>query len=526
MRTYRSRNRNRNTNRIASSGKISHSNNINKIIEVKLNKKNLALTNLTEYAGEARDIIRNNNLLKQNIYTFNKNNLYIKNFINKIITINKDIKLKLNNNNIHMYRENLITFLKEYNDLIKKNNKILKEKIEKEKLKKEKHKNELKIEIEELNIIQEECLNLNFILENKNKYKDSFIKILNENCENIGCIQEILRYRFINDELSQQDIDKYYSKYLSVFQKTLLNVTQSWNKYKNMAIKFEQEINDLQKFLENPENIEYQKKKIDTNDEESISSTENDLFLLTFDEFEDEPRDETLDSEAIQTNINNKFEDNDISSENNINAIKIKKNNNNKNLNYIKNNNYNKNNPKYNKINPIKNNQMKNSRRMNKIHSKRDIYYLPQKDFSRSLIKNSESVKKLVAKNNINIYSEIPKLNRNVSINSISKLNLKQIVFNKNNKYIKEEVKEMEIKRYKIENEYEININNTENPNEFKMEMEIQELKKDIKIFKEKIIRKKKIIKEFKLFCKDILKKYDKYVNDNKLGNNWKNFIK
>ena len=67
--------------------------------------------------------------------------------------------------------------------------------------------------------------------------------------------------------------------------------------------------------------------------------------------------------------------------------------------------------------------------------------------FLHSLIKNSESVKKNLKSD----YSEIPKINRNVSINSISKLNLKQIVFNKKNKFIKEEAKEMTIIRYKID---------------------------------------------------------------------------
>ena len=125
-------------------------------------------------------------------------------------------------------------------------------------------------------------------------------------------------------------------------------------------------------------------------------------------------------------------------------------------------------------------------------------------------------------KERINVCSQIPISNRNVSINSISKLNLKQIVFNKNNKFIKEEAKEMAIKRYKIENEYKDDItNNYENPNEIKLQLEIKDIKKDIKRFKEKIMRKKKIIKEFKLFCKDILKKYDIYINNNKYNTNF-----
>jgi len=74
-----------------------------------------------------------------------------------------------------------------------------------------------------------------------------------------------------------------------------------------------------------------------------------------------------------------------------------------------------------------------NNKRINKNNFiKRDIYYIPQKDFSRSLIRNSESMKKM-QKGNINICPIMANNNRNDSINSISKLNLKQIVFNKKN---------------------------------------------------------------------------------------------
>ena len=517
MKTYRSR------NHILDSSnsldiKNSFTSNTLKLKE-KENKKNRILTNLTEYAGEARVIIRNNDSLKQKISLLKKYNTYTKTFINKIITFNKDIKFKLkkyiNTNNIHLHKENLFNFVKEYNDFIRNNNNILKEKIKKEKEKNEKYNNDLNLEINNLNEAYEESLNLNFMLDNRNKYKESMIRILADNYENVGCIQEIIRYRFVNDEMNQQDIDKYYSKYLSIFQQSLLNITQSWNKYKNRAIKFEQEIENLQKILENPEVFEKQKKTLEKKEEKYNNSFENDLFLLTFDEFEDDSKDFSLDNEALTTNPN---EDNINKNFNNINI----ENNNNKN--YIKVNNYNKinTNSKYNKINPAKS-QNQNIRRLNKINfNKRDIYYIPQNDFSRSLIKNSESVKKIMPKERINICSHIPKSNRNVSINSISKLNLKQIVFNKQKKFIKEEAKEMAIKRYKIENEYKEDIfNNYENPNEIKIQMEIKEMKKDIKRFKEKIMRKKKIIKEFKLFCKDILNKYNIYINNNKYNNNY-----
>ena len=110
----------------------------------------------------------------------------------------------------------------------------------------------------------------------------------------------------------------------------------------------------------------------------------------------------------------------------------------------------------------------------------------------------------------------MPNTNRNFSINSISKLNLNQVVFNKNYKFIKEDEKEMAKRRYKIENEYKINniTNNLyEDQKYLKIKIQIKEIKNDIKRFKEKIKRKKKIIKEFKSYLKDILKKYDRYIN-------------
>ena len=489
MLTYRSRNR-------KSSMDLKNSSKSNTLkIEDKIYPKNKILTNLTEYAGEARTIIQYNNSLKQEISTIKKNNLYLKKMINKIITINKDIKFKLkkNTNNIHLYKDNLFYIVKEYNDLIKKNN--------------------LDFQINDLNEKLEESINKNFMLENKNKYKDNFILELTNSYENIGCIQEITRYIYANEEMNQNDIDKYYSKHLAVFQQSLLNFTQSWNKYKNRAIKFEQEIEDLQNILENPDKLDRNKNKLENSEESKNITTENDLFLLTFDEFEDESRETTLEMENEDVSGNNTL----INSKNN----------------YIKINNYNYNkinpNIKYSKISKTNNaknqNLNQNNRRINRINLiKRDIYYIPQKDFSRSLIKNSESLRKVITKDNFNFQSQMPKSNRNVSINSVSKLNLKQIVFNKKNKYIKEDAKEMALKRYKIENEYKMNISNNkiENPNELKIQMEIKELKKDINRFKEKIQRKKKIIKEFKYFCKDILKKYNIYMNNKDCANHSK----
>ena len=133
MLTYRSRNH------------LSNSINLNKslssnTIEEKIYPKNKILTNLTECAGEARIIIQNNNSLKQKISILKINNLYTKNYISKIIAINKDIKFKQkknnnNSSNYHLYKDNIYNIIKEYNELIKKNNNILKEKFKKKKKK-------------------------------------------------------------------------------------------------------------------------------------------------------------------------------------------------------------------------------------------------------------------------------------------------------------------------------------------------------------------------------------------------------
>ena len=110
-------------------------------------------------------------------------------------------------------------------------------------------------------------------------------------------------------------------------------------------------------------------------------------------------------------------EDNNINTTNSENTGNTTLNNSKNN--YIKINNFNKINPniKYNKKNKINNIKTQNNRRNNKVNFiKRDIYYIPQKDFSRSLIKNSETVKKITSKENLNFCSQISKNNRNVSI--------------------------------------------------------------------------------------------------------------
>ena len=238
MITGRSRNNQNNLNTIDT--KNSFSSNTLKIEDKSLVKSQI-LTNLTEYAGEARIIIQKNNSLKQIIALLRNNNLQSKNFINKIITINKDIKSSnkkyCNNNANNLNKDNMYNIVKEYNDFIKNNNNILLEKIQKIKDKNANYVKDLEKEIEGLNKNLDESKNVNFMLENKNKFKENVIKDLFMSYQEMGYIQENIRYRFVNDELSQTDIDNYYSKFLAVFQQCLLNTTQNWNKYKNRAKK-------------------------------------------------------------------------------------------------------------------------------------------------------------------------------------------------------------------------------------------------------------------------------------------------
>jgi hypothetical protein len=217
--------------------------------------------------------------------------------------------------------------------------------------------------------------------------------------------------------------------------------------------------------------------------------------LLTFDEFEDdfEPglneQDLILYDDTSNNDNNEKGKENDSNPKNE--SINLK--------------NMTEKEPIYTKINnrnTKKNNSNSidhNNRTGNKItFAKKDMYYFPQNNYSRSIIRDKTDSPRI-------------KSNRNVSINSISKLNFKQILFNKNAKYMKEEANDLAIKRFEIENEFELSKNDYGNRDE----MKIKDLKRDIKIFKGKIKKKRKIIKEFQRFCNEFYIKYQRYMNSN-----------
>ena len=440
----------------------------------KVSKKNTIDTPF--YDGVLKNITKHNKFLKEQISILSTKNTNIKNFMRRIININNE------ENN----KANIKTYLKEYNDLLSFNNKNMKIDVESDLNNYKNIENEINNKITQLLITKEEKEKIKFLLENDTQRKNNFIQIYKSNLKNIGNIQEGEKFRYLNDEILQTDIDNYLTKYLDIYRKNLLQTTQRWNRCKNKAVKNRKEIVELKKMLKNPKEI--RKKQIleeqKNSNENSILSTEgdNDIFLMTFDDFEDdfEPginEQDLMLNESIENNNNSNM---------NIKAIKEKE-------------------PKYNKINNrnLKNNNMNSNtidnRTGNRINSlKKDLYYFPQNNYSKSILKEKTDSSRINS-------------NRTISLNSISKLNFKQILFNKNAKYMKEEAHDFAVKKFEIENELELSKNDYENKND----IIIKDLKKDIKIFRNKIKKKKKLIKEFTKFCNEFYYKYKKYMNKN-----------
>ena len=430
------------------------------------------------YDGEVLKYIQRNKYLKEQISLLSTKNTNIKNFMRRLLNPNKEL----------INKKNIKAYLKEYNELLSFNNKNMKLDVDKDLDNYRKIENNMNNKISNLLITKEDNEKKYFLLENDSQRKDNFIKIYSSSLKNMSTVQESERFRYLNDEIFQSDIDNYYSKYLEIYRKNLLQTTQRWNKFKNKAIKNKKEIEELKKIIRNPK--EYKKKLEEEKNinENHVTTTEGDydIFLLVFDEFEDdfEPDTTEQDQDLI---LNNDIDNNkDINNKSEISNIK--------NIIDIE--------PKYHKINTrnikrINLNNLDNSRSVNKTnYTKKDLYYFPQNNFSKSIIKDKK---------------ESPRINSNrtISINSISKLNLKQILFNKNARYLKEEAHDLAEKRFEIENEFEFSNNECGN----KDDIIIKDLKKDIKIFKQKIKKKKKIVIEFKKFCKEFWIKYQRYMN-------------
>ena len=452
-------------------------------------KKNLKQKSIdqSKYDGEVKKIIQHNKFLKDQISILSMKNTNIKNFMKQII----------NSNNDKMNKKNISIFIKEYNELLLFNNKNMKLDVDKDLNIYKNIVNDMKNRISDLLITKEEKEKTKFLLENYHQRKDNFIQIYSTCLKNMGNVQEAERFRYLNDEIYPTDIDNYFSKYLDIYRKNLLQTTQKWNKFKNKANKDKKEIEELKRIIRNPKelkknkNIEEQKNSFDINTTEG----DNDIFLLTFDEFEDDFEPGLNEQDLILYEDTNNNDNNEKDKENDSNpkneSINLK--------NMIEKE------PIYTKINnrnTKKNNSNSidhNNRTGNKItFAKKDMYYFPQNNYSRSIIKDKTDSPRI-------------KSNRNISINSISKLNFKQILFNKNAKYMKEEANDLALKRFEIENEFEL----SKNENGNRDEMKIKDLKRDIKIFKGKIKKKRKIIKEFQRFCNEFYIKYQRYMNSN-----------
>ena len=430
---------------------------------------------------EIKRLMKHNKFLNEQISSISTKNKNIKNFLKNII----------NSNNENVNKNNFSLFFNEYNELLSFNNKNLKLDVGKDLSNYKDIENNINNKIENLLATKEEKEKTNFLLKNDTQRKDNFIQIYTENFKNISSLQEPERFRYLNDEIYPADIDNYFTKYLDVFRKNLLQTTQRWNKFRNKVETNKKEIEELKKIIKNPNLL--QKNNINEEQKNSndynIVTTEgdNDTFLLTFDEFEDDYEPGIDEQDLISTNDNNTRSEsinlkNIIENETKFNKI----------------NNRNKKRIGYNSITV-------DNRNGNKINVlKKDLYYYPQNNFSRSIIKENSTT------------SSRKNSDKSVSINSISKLNFKQILFNKNAKFMKEEANDLAMKRFQIENEYEFSKNNLEDRND----MKIKDLKKDIKMFKGKIKKKRRIIKEFQKFCKEFSIKYQRYINNNSIINN------
>ena len=435
----------------------------------------------SKYDLEIKRLMKHNKFLNEQISSISTKNKNIKNFLKNII----------NSNNENVNKNNFSLFFNEYNELLSFNNKNLKFDVDKDLSNYKDIENNINNKIENLLATKEEKEKTNFLLKNDTQRKDNFIQIYTENFKNITSLQEPERFRYLNDEIYPADIDNYFTKYLDVFRKNLLQTTQRWNKFRNKVETNKKEIEELKKIIKNPNLL--QKNNINEEQKNSndynIVTTEgdNDIFLLTFDEFEDDYEPGIDEQDLISTNDNNTKSEsinlkNIIENETKFNKI----------------NNRNKKRIGYNSITV-------DNRNGNKINVlKKDLYYYPQNNFSRSIIKENSTT------------SSRKNSDKSVSINSISKLNFKQILFNKNAKFMKEEANDLAMKRFQIENEYEFSKNNLEDRND----MKIKDLKKDIKMFKGKIKKKRRIIKEFQKFCKEFSIKYQRYINNNSIINN------
>ena len=196
-----------------------------------------------------KKIVQHNKFLKDQISLLSLKNTNIKNFMKRIINTTNEINNK----------KNISVFIQEYNELILFNNKNMKLDVERDLNSYQNIENDMNNKISDLLLTKEEKEKKKFLLENDIQKKDNFIKIYSDNLNNMGSVQEYERFRYLNDEIYQSDIDNYYSKYLEIYRKNLLTTTQKWNKFKNKANKNKKEIAELKQILRNPKELKKKK---------------------------------------------------------------------------------------------------------------------------------------------------------------------------------------------------------------------------------------------------------------------------
>ena len=183
--------------------------------------------------------MKHNKFLNEQISSISTKNKNIKNFLKNII----------NSNNENVNKNNFSLFFNEYNELLSFNNKNLKFDVDKDLSNYKDIENNINNKIENLLATKEEKEKTNFLLKNDTQRKDNFIQIYTENFKNISSLQEPERFRYLNDEIYPTDIDNYFTKYLDVFRKNLLQTTQRWNKFRNKVETNKKEIEELKKII-------------------------------------------------------------------------------------------------------------------------------------------------------------------------------------------------------------------------------------------------------------------------------------
>ena len=493
------------------------------------------MLSISECADQVRVLYQKNYILNNEIKRLNDNNLDIKNFITKISCFNRE-KINIANNkrdeskiyvNVkNLKLKNIAMFVKTFNEKMKNNISVIKEDI---KISQDKYYNTLDLlnnNYEDIKKLLEEAKNYNFVISNKLDAKNYIIDDLKKLIDEYFIMSK--SERFLNDDINQYSIDKFLAKCLDNYQFNLLLTSQNWNKNRNQVKKLQRKKNEL---LEN--------KNILKNFIDNLMKI-NPIF-----------------KNIVIDNNNNKIEVNKLLTKNKIQKTskmgnKIDCSNNFNNFNKNKVNNNIKNNDENSESlffvfeefeDELKNdsseidkfiyNLKKNIKGMSVSQNElRNLYNLPQKKLTNSVI-GSPKMKTIIRN------STPQKITRNFSIENIPKLNLKQIIYNKNEKYEKYLLIERRVTAYKkMKKEKELyDLIKIKSPSEkkgynIKNLIDIHQIKKNIKEIKKKIKRNQKIIQNFeefyenvnemtckksykkKLFCKSITKvKLKKRIN-------------